>query len=117
MSEKKKDPKKKEPDILLKNPPRAANVFNCGNSSRVGLIEVAFRQCPVELSQLEKSKREKKKRRNLPDGEDTTSLVEISLARDTADALLKDGRDLGRGGLGLGKASSGNGDTGLQKSY
>jgi hypothetical protein len=35
--------------------------------------------------------------------QNTTGLSETSLLRDTTDALLKDGGDLGRGSLGLGR--------------
>jgi hypothetical protein len=39
---------------------------------------------------------------DVPDRQNTTGLSETSLLRDTTDALLKDGGDLGRGSLGLG---------------
>lgn len=37
----------------------------------------------------------------LPNGENATGLSKTSLLSDTADPLLEDGRDLGRGSLGL----------------
>lgn len=39
---------------------------------------------------------------NVPDGKNTTSLLEVALLLHTSDALLKDGRDLGGGGLSIG---------------
>jgi len=41
----------------------------------------------------------------VPDGEDTTGLGEAVLLLDSTDPLLKDGRDLGGGGLCLGVGS------------
>ena len=41
------------------------------------------------------------RRIDVPDRQNTTSLSETSLLLDTTNTLLKDGRDLGRGGLGL----------------
>lgn len=38
----------------------------------------------------------------VPDGENTSSLSETGLLLDTADPLLEDGGDLGRGGFGFG---------------
>lgn len=43
--------------------------------------------------------------KNVPDGEDTTGLGEVGLLLDTTDSLLEDGRDLSRGGLGLGEGA------------
>lgn len=38
---------------------------------------------------------------DVPDGQNTTGLGETSLLLNTTDALLQNGRDLGRGGLSL----------------
>lgn len=43
---------------------------------------------------------------HIPDGEDTTSLGKVGLLLDTANSLLKDGRNLGGRGLGVGGVGS-----------
>lgn len=43
---------------------------------------------------------------HIPDGEDTTSLSKVGLLLDTANSLLKDGRNLGGRGLGVGGVGS-----------
>lgn len=58
---------------------------------------------------------------DIPDGEDTASLGQVGLLRDTADSLLEDGGDLGGRGLGLSVGSGldveggGCGISGLRK--
>lgn len=45
-------------------------------------------------------------RLNVPDGQDAAGLGETSLLLDTTNSLLEDGRNLGRGSLGLGVCAS-----------
>ena len=46
----------------------------------------------------------------IPDGQDAAGLCEVGLLLDATDALLKNGGDLGRGGLVRVRAGLGGGD-------